>query len=71
MSEVCGPNVAGIRFSFAQPAYRAGIAVAGASRTGIIGDRIGTEVRQRLDSTRKEMESLARRSPVSWTARDR
>jgi basic membrane lipoprotein Med (substrate-binding protein (PBP1-ABC) superfamily) len=32
-SEVSGPNVAGIRFSFAQPAYLAGIAAAGATRS--------------------------------------
>ncbi len=36
-----------------------------------LADRIGTEVRQRLDSAWKEMESGAWRSPVSWTARDR
>jgi basic membrane lipoprotein Med (substrate-binding protein (PBP1-ABC) superfamily) len=35
-SEVSGPNVAGIRLSFAQPAYLAGVAAAGASRSGVI-----------------------------------
>lgn len=43
-SEVSGPNVAGIRFSFAQPAYLAGIAAAGASTSGIIGAIGGTEL---------------------------
>lgn len=52
-SEVSGPNVAGIRFSFAQPAFLAGMAAAGASRSGIIGAIGGTElppVREGFDS---------------------
>ena len=43
-SEVSGTNVAGIRFSFAQPSYLAGIAAAGASKSGIIGAIGGTEL---------------------------
>jgi basic membrane lipoprotein Med (substrate-binding protein (PBP1-ABC) superfamily) len=43
-SEVSGPNVAGIRFGFAQPSFLAGIAAAGASKTGIIGAIGGTEL---------------------------
>ena len=43
-SEVSGANVAGIRFTFAQPAFLAGIAAAGASKTGIIGAIGGTEL---------------------------
>ncbi len=43
-SEVRGPNVAGIRFSFAQPAFLAGMAAAGASKSGIIGAMGGTEL---------------------------
>jgi basic membrane protein A and related proteins len=43
-SDVSGKNVAGIRFSFAQPSYLAGIAAAGASQSGIIGAIGGTEL---------------------------
>lgn len=43
-SEVSGPNIAGIRFSFAQPAFLAGMAAAGASKSGIIGAIGGTEL---------------------------
>ena len=43
-SEVSGVNVAGIRFSFDQPSFLAGIAAAGASRTGIIGAIGGAEL---------------------------
>jgi basic membrane lipoprotein Med (substrate-binding protein (PBP1-ABC) superfamily) len=52
-SEVSGPNVAGIRFSFAQPSYLAGIAAAGASKSGVIGAIGGTElppVRESFDA---------------------
>jgi basic membrane protein A len=43
-SEVTGPNVAGIKFSFAEPSYLAGIAAAGASKSGVIGAIGGTEL---------------------------
>jgi basic membrane protein A len=43
-SEVSGTNVAGIRFGFAQPAFLAGIAAAGASKSGVIGAIGGTEL---------------------------
>ena len=43
-SEAGGGNVAGIRFTFAQPAYLAGIAAAGATKTGTIGAIGGTEL---------------------------
>ena len=43
-SEAGGGNVAGIRFTFAQPAFLAGIAAAGASKTGTIGAIGGTEL---------------------------
>jgi basic membrane protein A len=43
-SEVSGTNVAGIRFGFAQPAFLAGIAAAGASQSGVIGAIGGTEL---------------------------
>jgi basic membrane lipoprotein Med (substrate-binding protein (PBP1-ABC) superfamily) len=43
-SEVTGTNVAGIKFSFAQPSYLAGIAAAGASKSGTIGAIGGTEL---------------------------
>jgi basic membrane lipoprotein Med (substrate-binding protein (PBP1-ABC) superfamily) len=43
-SEVSGKNVAGIRFTFSQPAYLAGIAAAGATKTGKIGAIGGTEL---------------------------
>jgi basic membrane lipoprotein Med (substrate-binding protein (PBP1-ABC) superfamily) len=43
-SEVTGPNVAGIKFSFEQPSFLAGIAAAGASKSGIIGAIGGTEM---------------------------
>jgi len=43
-SDVTGPNVAGIRFSFAEPSFLAGIAAAGSSRSGIIGAIGGTEL---------------------------
>jgi basic membrane lipoprotein Med (substrate-binding protein (PBP1-ABC) superfamily) len=43
-SDVTGTNVAGIRFSFAQPSFLAGIAAAGASKTGVIGAIGGTEL---------------------------
>lgn len=43
-SEAGGGNVAGIRFTFAQPSFLAGIAAAGASKTGIIGAIGGTEL---------------------------
>jgi basic membrane lipoprotein Med (substrate-binding protein (PBP1-ABC) superfamily) len=43
-SDVTGPNIAGITFSFAQPAFLAGMAAAGVSRTGTIGAIGGTEL---------------------------
>ena len=43
-SEVTGANVAGIKFSFAEPSYLAGIAAAGASKSGVIGAIGGTEL---------------------------
>ena len=43
-SEVSGANVAGIKFSFAQPSYLAGIAAGGASKSGTIGAIGGTEL---------------------------
>lgn len=43
-SEVTGSNVAGIKFSFAEPSYLAGIAAAGASKSGVIGAIGGTEL---------------------------
>ena len=43
-SEAGGGNVAGMRFTFSQPAFLAGIAAAGASKTGIIGAIGGTEL---------------------------
>jgi basic membrane protein A len=43
-SDVQGPNVAGIRFSFAQPSFLAGMAAAGASKSGVIGAIGGTEL---------------------------
>ena len=52
-SEVSGTNVAGIKFSFAEPSYLAGIAAAGASKTGVIGAIGGTElppVRESFDA---------------------
>jgi basic membrane lipoprotein Med (substrate-binding protein (PBP1-ABC) superfamily) len=52
-SEVSGPNIAGIKFSFAQPSYLAGIAAAGASKSGVIGAIGGTElppVRESFDA---------------------
>ena len=60
-SEVHGPNVAGIRFSFAQPAYLAGIAAAGASRSGVIGAIGGTElppVREGFDAFKAGAQSV-------------
>jgi basic membrane protein A len=52
-SEVTGTNVAGIKFSFAEPSYLAGIAAAGASKSGVIGAIGGTElppVRESFDA---------------------
>jgi basic membrane protein A len=43
-SEATGANVAGIKFSFAEPAYLAGVAAGGASRSGVIGAIGGTEL---------------------------
>ena len=43
-SDVQGPNVAGIRFSFAQPSFLAGMAAASASKSGVIGAIGGTEL---------------------------
>jgi basic membrane protein A and related proteins len=43
-SDVQGPNIAGIRFSFAQPSFLAGMAAAGASKSGVIGAIGGTEL---------------------------
>jgi basic membrane lipoprotein Med (substrate-binding protein (PBP1-ABC) superfamily) len=43
-SEASGPNVAGLRFAFAEPSFLAGIAAAGASRSGTIGAIGGTEL---------------------------
>lgn len=42
--DFAGPNYAGIRFAFEQPAYLAGIIAAGATRTGVIGLLGGTEL---------------------------
>ena len=52
-SEVKGANVAGIKFSFAEPSFLAGIAAAAATKTGVIGAIGGTElppVRESFDA---------------------
>jgi basic membrane lipoprotein Med (substrate-binding protein (PBP1-ABC) superfamily) len=52
-SEVSGPNIAGMKFSYAQPSFLAGIAAAGASKSGTIGAIGGTElppVRESFDA---------------------
>lgn len=43
-SEASAPNVAGIRFTFSQPSFLAGVAAAGASQSGVIGAIGGTEL---------------------------
>ncbi|MBV6520016.1 MAG: Purine-binding protein [Gemmatimonadaceae bacterium] len=43
-SQLAGPNFAGIRFAFEEPAYIAGMIAASVSRTGVIGLLGGTEL---------------------------